>query len=111
MAFNWVDLIRVLSIVLVIVAHSRQEEHTDWLADMVYAATRVGVPLFFMISGFLNLDAVGGAGWPGVARLTIRVFTAQGGELLFAGEASTDLVGRFYQDIELDLLPLQGLWL
>jgi basic membrane protein A len=57
------------------------------------------------INGFLNLDSVGGENWPSNIWLTIHIFAAPGGPLLFTGESLTDQSGGFYQDLGVDLKP------
>jgi hypothetical protein len=57
------------------------------------------------IIGILNLDSVGGENWPSNIWLTIHIFAAPGGPLLFTGESMTDQSGGFYQDLGVDLKP------
>jgi FecR protein len=57
------------------------------------------------IGGFLNLDAVDGENWPASTSVSIRVFSAPGGTLLFNGTASTNEAGHFYMDVGTDLVP------
>jgi surface polysaccharide O-acyltransferase-like enzyme len=60
----WADLIRVLAIYLVVVIHVSGQLTNVWgkipesqwiMADIIGGLARVGVPLFFMLSGFLLL--------------------------------------------------------
>lgn len=60
----WVDLIRVLAIYLVVVIHTSGQLTNAWgqvslaqwlMADIYGGIARVGVPLFFMLSGYLLL--------------------------------------------------------
>ncbi len=60
----WADLIRVLAIYLVVVIHTSGQLTGAWgkvslaqwlMADIYGGIARVGVPLFFMLSGFLLL--------------------------------------------------------
>ncbi len=60
----WADLIRVLAIYLVVVIHVSGQLTNAWgripeaqwlIADLYGGIARVGVPLFFMLSGFLLL--------------------------------------------------------
>lgn len=61
---HWADLIRVLAIYLVVVIHTSgqltgawgQIPQLDWIIGDIYGGiARVGVPLFFMLSGYLLL--------------------------------------------------------
>jgi surface polysaccharide O-acyltransferase-like enzyme len=59
----WLDLIRALSIFLVIVIHvssplyNHGENMIDWMAGNIYnSIARVSVPLLFMVSGYLLLN-------------------------------------------------------
>ena len=61
---HWADLIRVLAIYLVVVIHVSGQLTNVWgkvsqaqwiMADILGGIARVGVPLFFMLSGFLLL--------------------------------------------------------
>jgi surface polysaccharide O-acyltransferase-like enzyme len=55
--FRWVDLIRVLAAFLVVLAHVRYSGNGGGLAIIFYyILTRVAVPLFFIVSGFLLLS-------------------------------------------------------
>src|SRR5512142_395126 len=60
----WADLMRVLAIYLVVVIHTSGQLTGAWgkislaqwlMADIYGGIARVGVPLFFMLSGFLLL--------------------------------------------------------
>ena len=60
----WVDLIRVLAIYLVVVIHVSGQMTNVWgkipeaqwiISDIYGGLARVGVPLFFMLSGYLLL--------------------------------------------------------
>lgn len=57
------------------------------------------------IGGFLNLDAVDGTNWHANAVLTIRIYPAPGGALLFTGTAATNQTGEFFQNVGVDLKP------
>jgi surface polysaccharide O-acyltransferase-like enzyme len=61
---HWADLIRVLAIYLVVVIHTSGQVTNVWgkvpvaqwlMADIYGGIARIGVPLFFMLSGFLLL--------------------------------------------------------
>ncbi len=61
---HWVDLIRVLAIFLVVVIHTSGQltnawgkiPESEWIIGDIYGGiARVGVPLFFMLSGYLLL--------------------------------------------------------
>ncbi len=61
---HWVDLIRVLAIYLVVVIHTSGQLTNVWgkvsqaqwiVADIYGGIARIGVPLFFMLSGYLLL--------------------------------------------------------
>ncbi len=55
--FRWIDLIRALAAFLVILAHVEYSGPGSSLVGIFYyALTRVAVPLFFMVSGFLLLS-------------------------------------------------------
>jgi surface polysaccharide O-acyltransferase-like enzyme len=54
---RWVDLIRALGAFLVVLAHIQYSGASLEIVRMIYyALTRVAVPLFFMVSGFLLLS-------------------------------------------------------
>lgn len=53
----WVDFIRALAMFLVILAHVEvRGGGPEWIILLYYSITRVGVPLFFMLSGYLLLQ-------------------------------------------------------
>ncbi len=53
----WVDGVRVISALLVVIAHLGQwGSGSPWLHFLAYTLSRNGVPLFFMLSGFLILQ-------------------------------------------------------
>jgi len=53
----WVDLMRFIAILLVVLAHVENwGAGSAWVRDFYYTVSRNGVPLFFMISGFLLLS-------------------------------------------------------
>ena len=61
----WVDLIRVCAIFLVILLHAAAPAVFEygktpienwWVSNLIESATRMSVPLFFMISGYLLLQ-------------------------------------------------------
>ncbi len=53
---RWVDLIRVVGAFLVVVAHvSYQGGGPDFVSSFYFVLSRVAVPLFFMVSGYLLL--------------------------------------------------------
>lgn len=55
--FQWVDLIRALGAFLVVLAHVHYSGSGSNLINIFYyALSRVAVPLFFMVSGFLLLS-------------------------------------------------------
>jgi basic membrane protein A and related proteins len=60
--------------------------------------------IFPTIDGFLTPDSVDGYDWPATAHLTIRVFSAPGGELLYTGDATTDQDGKLIQRVDMDLI-------
>src|SRR5512140_3161951 len=60
----WADLIRVLAIYLVVVIHTSGQLTNAWgkvplsqwlIGDIYGGISRIGVPLFFMLSGYLLL--------------------------------------------------------
>jgi surface polysaccharide O-acyltransferase-like enzyme len=54
---GWVDLIRVMGTFLVVLAHVENfGSGPQWAHALYYSLSRSGVPLFFMISGFLLLS-------------------------------------------------------
>ncbi len=57
------------------------------------------------IGGFLNLNDVDGSDWPADTNLTIRVFSAPGGQLIFTGTTQTDAHGSFDRHTSADLVP------
>lgn len=53
----WVDTARVLCVFLVILAHvDGWAERTGFAASFYYTVSRVGVPIFFLLSGYLLLS-------------------------------------------------------
>ncbi len=53
---GWVDGIRVIGAFLVVLAHiGKWGEGPEWVHPLAYTFSRIGVPLFFMLSGFLLL--------------------------------------------------------
>lgn len=55
--FRWIDLVRALSAFLVVLAHVEYSgSGSSVVRTFYYALTRVAVPLFFMVSGFLLLS-------------------------------------------------------
>lgn len=61
----WVDIIRIVAILLVIVLHAatplvysfnKIPNNDWWIANIYHSISNVCVPLFFMISGYLLLD-------------------------------------------------------
>jgi len=57
------------------------------------------------VEGFLTPDSVDGYYWPANAHLTIRIYSAPGGPLLYTGEAITDQDGKLLQGVSVDLIP------
>ena len=64
--YAYIDAIRVFAICMIIVLHSiymhfnnvsNSESRLWWLMSYVNELTRTGVPLFFMISGFLHINS------------------------------------------------------
>lgn len=54
---RWIDLIRALGAFLVVLAHVQYSGRAGaWAGNSYYALTRIAVPLFFMISGYLLLS-------------------------------------------------------
>lgn len=54
---GWVDVVRVLGAFLVVLAHTGMwGNQTKWAFPLFYAVSRNGVPIFFMVSGFLLLS-------------------------------------------------------
>lgn len=54
---RWVDLIRVIGAFLVVMAHiSYQGGGSAFIASYYFVVSRIAVPLFFMVSGFLLLQ-------------------------------------------------------
>lgn len=54
---RWVDLIRVVGAFLVVMAHiSYQDGGSTLIASYYFVISRIAVPLFFMVSGFLLLQ-------------------------------------------------------
>lgn len=54
---RWVDLIRALGAFLVVLAHVEYSGRSGaWAGISYYALTRIAVPMFFMISGYLLLS-------------------------------------------------------
>lgn len=53
---GWVDGIRITGAFLVVLAHiGKWGEGPEWLHPLAYTFSRIGVPFFFMLSGFLLL--------------------------------------------------------
>ncbi len=57
------------------------------------------------IGGFLNLKGIDGYNWPALSRLTIRIFSAPGGALVFTGSTLSDKYSNFFQQVNVDLVP------
>ncbi|WP_434082058.1 acyltransferase family protein [Escherichia coli] len=57
----WLDAARAIAIILVVFthAHERAGIHSEMLRSFFYSIDRLGVPLFFMISGGLILPKEG----------------------------------------------------
>src|SRR5512140_4003907 len=62
--YHWVDLLRVLAIYLVVIIHTSGQLTNVWgkipeaqwiIGDIYGGVARIGVPLFFMLSGYLLL--------------------------------------------------------
>jgi surface polysaccharide O-acyltransferase-like enzyme len=54
---RWVDLVRVLGSILVVMAHLNYVQvRGSYPVDFYYAFSRIAVPLFFLLSGFLLLQ-------------------------------------------------------
>jgi surface polysaccharide O-acyltransferase-like enzyme len=51
-----INLIRIISTFLVVLAHINSNGEPKWLKDFYYTVTRMGVPLFFMCIGYLLLS-------------------------------------------------------
>lgn len=53
----WVDFVRFIGIFLVVLAHVENwGADSKWVRDFYYTLSRIGVPLFFLISGYLLLS-------------------------------------------------------
>jgi surface polysaccharide O-acyltransferase-like enzyme len=53
----WVDFVRFIGSFLVVLAHLQNwGQGAKWAQDLYYTISRVGVPLFFLISGYLLLS-------------------------------------------------------
>jgi len=61
--------------------------------------------IFPTVDGFLYPDSVDGYNWPANALVTIRVYSAPGGELLYTGDARTDQNGQLITSIGVHLIP------
>jgi surface polysaccharide O-acyltransferase-like enzyme len=56
-ALSWVDFIRFIGSFLVVLAHIQNwGAGSKWAQDFYYVLSRIGVPLFFLISGYLLLS-------------------------------------------------------
>jgi surface polysaccharide O-acyltransferase-like enzyme len=56
-ALPWVDFMRFLGAFLVVLAHIQKwGAEPAWAKDFYYTLSRIGVPLFFLISGYLLLS-------------------------------------------------------
>ena len=54
--FAWVNFIRVISVFLIVMAHTGSGGGAKWTQTFYYTITRMGVPFFFMSTGYLLLS-------------------------------------------------------